>query len=112
MTPTIFDNPQATFELDRQGARWYANIDNRLEVSQRERPAFHVPIAVPSVLFTLCLETLKVARDDTVSLSLDEVEPDKFVFSLVYAQDTKIADLWTLSRKALPGFLLNRKYRL
>lgn len=112
MLPTIFDTQLAKLDLDIYGARWYANVDNRLEVTQRDRPSFQVPIAVPSVLFTLFAQHLRIARDDKVYLSLDEVDDDKFVFSALYANETKLADLWPIPRKALPGFVLNPKYRL
>lgn len=112
MLPTIFEKPQAQLSLDPYGARRYANVDNRMEVTQRDRPAFHVPIAVPTELFTLFAQHLDIARDDPVSLSLDEVEDDNFVFSVLYANETKLADLWSIPRKMLPGFVLNSKYRV
>lgn len=104
---TVFDSP-FPLQPDERGARFYGNVDNRLEVTDGDRH-WHVAVAVPTELFTYMREVMKVPPEETVTLALDRDE-DHYVFSAL-AGDT-LHDLWSYSRASVPGWLLAPAYRL
>lgn len=107
--PVLFDSP---FPLlpDSAGARFYANVDNRLEVATA-RDAWTIPVAVPTELFTFMREVAKVPPEETVTLGLDETEDgEHYVFSMLAGDN--LYDLWHWSRRSIPGWLLSRDHRL
>ena len=83
----------------------YANVDNLMEVSCGGT-VHYVLLAVPTGLFTLMQDVLKVPPEQSVSLSLDEIPDGKFVFSLMQG-DTNLTDLWTYSERSMPAWITN-----
>lgn len=104
-----FDRPQFNLLPDEKGVRFYANVDNRMEVLARNTN-YYVAVAVPTGLFTLMADVFKVPLEEEVRLSMDEVG-DRFVFSIFYGSDN-LVDLWDYSRKTLPAWILTKQYRL
>lgn len=91
----------------------YGNVSNRMEVSRRNR-SFHVAVAVPTPLFTLMREVLKVPLDLTASLSLD-LSDSFYLLSLSVGRGGDISnlyDLWAYTEKALPSWVENRDYHI
>lgn len=102
---TLFETPQATLLPDPTGPRWYANIDNRLEVNAGGKP-FHVAVAVPTMLFSLMADTMRVDRDTECTLAIDLVG-ERYVLSLLAGDD--LFDLWHYSKGSIPLWILDRK---
>lgn len=92
----------------------YANVDNRLEVVLDEgETSFLVPLAVPTGLFTLMRDVMKIPIGETVKLSIDELregDEKSYVFSLMCGDS--LYDLWQYSRGSLPSWILQKEYRL
>lgn len=108
MRPTVFPQPQWKLISDPLGARCYANVDNRLEVAT-EAGTYHVPIVVPTGLFTLMRDVFKIDPQDTVNLALDEVtdgEDTKYVLSLMVHD--RLYDLWAYSYAGVPKWVFTR----
>lgn len=111
MTATVFDRPQWTLLPDPKGPRVYGNVSNVLEIV-RGRSSVRVAIAVPSEIFTLMREVLKVPPSAACSLSLDQVD-NHFVFSLLAeVEPLALYDLWTYSSKSLPDWMLDRSFHM
>lgn len=104
---TVFDKPQAVLLPDPFGPRFYANIDNRLDVAVGRGHV--VAVAVPTELFTFLKEVAKVSPEVIVNLGLDR-QGDRYVFSML-AGDS-LFDLWSYSRKSLPAWILSRTHAL
>lgn len=104
---TVFDKPQADLVPDRQGHRWYGNVDNLLQITRGGRE-HSVYVAVPTMLFPLMKEALRIAPDEAVTLSVDQLG-EYYVFSLLAGD--RLFDLWCYSEKGLPPWLLSRDYR-
>jgi hypothetical protein len=107
MTQPTFPKPQFKLLPDLQGRRWYANVDNLLEVSNGEA-VHYVALAVPTGLFTLMKDVLKVTPEERVSLALDRVE-DRWYFSLMRGEE-KLYDLWSYADSTLPKWVLAEEY--
>ena len=105
---TVFDKPQAALLPDPAGARDYANISNIVDFADGGR-TWAVCVAVPTELFTFMKEVAKIPPEDAVTLSIDRVDPDWYVFSLLRGED--LYDLWHYSNMSLPAWLLDREYR-
>ena len=107
---TTFAKPQFKLLPDLQGHRPYANVDNLLEVS-RGSYVHYVALAVPTGLFTLMKDVLKVSPDEKVSLSLDHLsEEGRWVFSLMRGED-KLYDLWSYSENSVPPWVFSDDYK-
>lgn len=107
-----FDKPQFALLPDSQGARYYANVDNRMEILAGNAN-YYVAVAVPTGLFTLMKDVFKIPQSaGTVKLSIDQVQ-ERYVFSLFYeGYADMLVDLWDYSRLSLPAWILDRGYRL
>lgn len=113
MPHLTFPRPQFALLPDSKGPRWYANVDNQMEVCAGGE-TFHVAVAVPTGLFTFFKDVLQLPPEVDVSLALDEEGDDehrRYVFSLFYG-DNELRDLWSYSRGSLPAWILSEKYRL
>lgn len=111
---TTFQTPQFPLLPDPIGPRRYANVDNRLEVSTRDAQ-YLVALAVPTGLFTLMRDVLRIVPDNEVLLAVDQVtvrpdEDDRFVFSLMSGND--LWDLWSYTAAGLPKWLKDSTYWL
>jgi hypothetical protein len=104
---TVFDKPQAALLPDPIGPRFYANIDNRLDVGVGRGHV--VAVAVPTELFTFLKEVANVPSELPVSLGITK-DGDRYVFFMI-AGDS-LFDLWSYSRKSLPAWLLDRSYAI
>lgn len=106
---TVFQTPQFKLMPDRQGPRFYANVNNCMELALSSG-MYHVAVEVPTGLFTLMKDVFKVPRDAEVSLSIDEVQatPTRYVFSITWRD--QIRDLWEYTK--LPAWLCAEEYRL
>jgi hypothetical protein len=104
----VFDSPQWSLVPDLTGARFYANVDNRLEITNG-RTSFHVALAVPTQLFTYMLN-IGVKQEDTVQLALDWIEGYP-VFSMVISGEN-LHDLWVFPRNGEPDWIYDLKYRV
>lgn len=104
----MFDQPQARLVPDSAGARFYANVNNALEVAIGNR-IHAVPLAVPTELFTLFRGVCRFNKDVEITLALDLID-ERFIFSAT--QGATIFDLWTYSELSLPGWIMNPAYRL
>ena len=105
----VFNSPPFRLLPDSAGPRWYANVDNRLEIST-DHGSYHVAVAVPAELFTLMLQVFKIAPEQDVSLAIDQ-EGERYIFSLMFAGE-ELRDLWSYSRGSLPAWILSEEYRL
>lgn len=105
---TIFDSPPCNLQPDVSGPRWYANVDNRLEVNIGGRP-YTIAIAVPTELFTFLKEVAKVSPEEDVTLSLDKID-GRYVFAAL-AGDS-LHDLWYYSDASLPRWIRDRSRAL
>lgn len=103
---TVFDKPQFTLLPDKIGVRMYGNVSNLLEVVQGER-IHHVALAVPTGLFVLMQDVLKIPPEDSVTLSIDQVG-ERHVFSLLHG--TSLIDLWTFSASSIPAWIQGTEY--
>lgn len=106
--PTVFQSPQCSLVPDLKGRRMYANVDNRMSVTDGDAE-YHVLVVVPTGLFSIMKDVLKVAPEKDVSLSVDRLE-DRHVFSLLSGQDD-LYDLWSYSEASLPQWILSGEYR-
>lgn len=108
---TVYDAPQYKFLPDPHGRRFYANVDNRLDVTMGSRE-YSVAVAVPTELFTYLREVAKVGRRSTVLLAIDQVGEggEHFVYSMLCGD--KLHDLWVYSKASLPQWMLDPKYQL
>jgi hypothetical protein len=107
---TVFDRPQFGLLPDLAGPRQYGNVDNRMEVHTRAG-TWHVALAVPTGLFLLMKGVLSVSVDDAVSLSLDEGDDERYVFSLMVGTE-RLYDLWSYSTGSVPRWVFNPEYRI
>lgn len=111
--PTLFDSPQFPLVPDAAGRRWYANVDNEIQLQQDlsigddghwTHNVNGGPVAVPTGLFTIMKGVLKIPIDREVKLFLFEYEYQQFVLGLEWGDpDTDYAYLWTYTYAALPG---------
>lgn len=106
MTPnTLFEKPEYELIPDEAGPRFYANVDNRIHRQYGSGAVKERPVVVPTALFTLMRETLKIAPEDEVTLYLVPDE-DYYVFGMAWGDnDNNVADLWFYTGKTLPPFL-------
>lgn len=104
---TVFDKPQADLVPDRQGRRWYGNVDNLMQINAQGRK-FDVFVAVPTMLFPLMKEALQIPPEEPVTLAIDQID-EYYVFSLLGGD--RLFDLWHYSQKGIPGWILHRDYR-
>lgn len=95
---------------DTEGARPYANVDNRLEVVDRDGHAYEVALAIPTAWFTLARDHLQIGREETVTLSIEWVG-QHYLFSALTSTD-KLIDLWAYTPARLPAWLTEPEYRL
>ena len=103
---TTFDSPQFPLLPDAQGARHYANVDNRVDymLGYPVGQSFPRPVAVPTGLFTLMKQVFKIEPHEQVTMYLHEYQPDRFVFGIDWGDgDHDFADLWTYTWETLPG---------
>lgn len=107
-TFTIFDNPQAPLVPDRRGHRFYGNVDNAMSVVAGRTP-YLVHVAVPTMLFPLMKETLRIPPESEALLGLDLV--DKW-YVLSIMSGNRLFDLWRYTPSTLPPWLLSREYRV
>lgn len=107
MTLPVFDTPQFPLMPDKSGRRMYGNVDNLMEVV-RNGQSVYVLLAVPTGLFTLMQDVLRVPPEEHVCLSLDEGEDGRYIFSLMYG--TNLVDLWTYSQKSKPAWTTMKEY--
>lgn len=106
---TVFDRPQSDLLPDRRGARMYANVDNRMEVTARGRSALF-PVAVPTMLFTYMAQVARIPAEQEVNLSLELFDDlGYYVFSLLAGDE--LHDLWYYSLKGVPQWTRNPAYR-
>lgn len=105
---TVFDKPQFQLLPDYHGVRMYANVDNRMEVV-RPSGVHIVTLSIPTGLFPLMQDVLKIPPEDLVTLSLDQLD-EKYVFSLLQGSST-LVDLWNYTPKTLPAWILEKEYR-
>lgn len=112
----MFPRPEFKILPDLNGHRMYANVDNRLEVALDEgNTTFGVALAVPTGLFTLMRDVMKVPIGETVKLSIDEVivgedAQKEYVFSLMWGDN--LYDLWKYSRGSVPSWIFDKEFRL
>jgi len=106
--PLAFNKPQFTLAPDRAGARYYANVDNRMEVLAGGEQ-YRVAVAVPTGLFTILRGVFNVPLTEDVHLAIDEVG-ERFVFSIMYGDELR--DLWDYSPLSLPTWILGKSYRV
>lgn len=106
MTPnTTFEKPEWSLLPDEKGARFYANVDNRIVRHYTNGRTKNCPAVIPTALFTLMREVLKIQPEEDVTLYLI---PDGayFVFGMLWGEkDGNVADLWFYTAKTLPHFL-------
>lgn len=107
--PTVFDRPQWPLVPDPQGVRMYANLENRLEIALTSS-SHTVAVALPTGLFHLMKDVLKVPPEDQVTLYIDQVG-EKYVFGLLQGSST-LVDLWEYTLKTLPAWILEKEYRI
>lgn len=111
-TATVFDRPQCHLLPDLQGPRMYANVSNVVEVARSVHSVFRVAIAVPTDLFTIMRDVLRVPLGCRCSLAIDYVE-SVFVLSLLVEGETEaLHDLWTYPSRGLPAWMLDSSYHL
>lgn len=108
---TVYDTPQYQLLPDAQGARFYANVDNRLEVTMRGK-SFMVAVAVPTELFTYMREVARVGPRSSVLLAIDQVgaEGDFFLYSMMCGD--KLHDLWVYTAAGFPAWMRDPAYHL
>jgi hypothetical protein len=105
--PTAFDAPQFALVPDST-RRLYANVDNLLELRAGETVLCALPVAVPTALFAIMREVLKVPREAEAFLYLEQCG-DLFIFGVAWGS-ADFTDLWVYSEASLPGmFRLARK---
>ncbi len=107
---TLFHKPEWLLLPDPEGPRPYANVDNRLEVISRDGQTYEVAVAVPTALFTLMRDVLKITREEHVTLSI-EFEDRWFLFSALTDTD-RLFDLWYYTPATLPAWLRDPAYAL
>lgn len=107
MFTTLFDQPTIKLLPDETGPRFYANVDNRIEVV-RGRDTYRVAVAVPTEFFTLMKEVCDITPDEEVTLAIDQ-DGEHYVFSLLAGQ--RLFDLWRYSERSLPVWITDRAYR-
>lgn len=107
---TLFDSPQWPLLPDPEH-RWYANVDNRLEIAQRSKTKF-VTVAIPTGLFTLMKSVCNVSTTESCTLAIDEYVSDseepRYLLSMhvTGGVEDRLYDLWTYSRGSLPQWML------
>jgi hypothetical protein len=109
MPKLVFDRPQWKLVPDTQGARMYANVDNRVEVCV-EDDFWFVVVAVPTGIFTLMRDVFKVHREELIRLSIDQ-DGERYVFSMTRG-DHDLIDLWDYSEGSIPRWIFSKEYRL
>lgn len=86
-------------------------MSNVLEMT-RGRLLARMAVAVPTDLFTLMAQVLKVPVEASAALAIDMVG-DWYVFSLHVIGDTEsLHDLWAYPAKGLPAWMLDPSYHL
>lgn len=99
---TTFEQPQWPLRADPQGARFYANVDNRIARRYANGRQKEVPVVVPTAFFTMMREVFKVDPTEEVLLYL---VPDEqyYVFGMAWGEKaTNVADLWYYTANGLP----------
>lgn len=100
---TTFEKPEWPLIADPVGARFYANVDNRVARHYSNGRIKDVPVVVPTDLFTFMREVLKIDPVEDVQLYL--VPDDKFyVLGMTWGEkDTNVTDLWAYTATSLPA---------
>lgn len=107
---TLFPSPEWPLLPDPEGPRFYANVDNRLEVIAQDGSTHEVALAVPTAWFTLARDVLNVTREESVSLAI-EYHTRWFIFSAL-TDTNRLFDLWAYTAGNLPSWLSEEPYRL
>jgi hypothetical protein len=99
---TTFPNPEWPLLPDYE-TRFYANVDNRVERHYPNGRVKHVPIQVPTAMFTFLKDVLHVDPSEEVTMYV--VQDGKYyIFGLAWGSaDTNVADLWFYSPASLPA---------
>lgn len=84
--------------------RMYANVDNRLTLESPTAVMGEPFIVVPTELFTLMKDVLKIPARDSVTLFMP-VNRAYATFGLYHVNQDKEYALWFYSRATLPAFL-------
>lgn len=114
---TVFPVPQFPLKPDEFGVRHYANVCNKMEVVA-SGGTYHVALAVPTGLFTVMKEVMKIPPGEEVKLLLIEdsevdavtdEEKQFYVFSLLYGENG-LFDLWQYSPGTVPRWVFDPSY--
>lgn len=103
---TLFDVPQFALVADDR-PRSYANVVNDMVIEQEGGDRGHdAPktyyVVVPTALFTLMKDTLKVDPHDAAFMYLIRQEGSEyFIFGLAWGEED-FTDLWTYTDSSLP----------
>ncbi|MEG1121222.1 MAG: hypothetical protein RSE62_03365 [Citrobacter sp.] len=97
---TAFSGPQFPLLPDDR-ARYYANVDNRLQFVYPDGRVRNFPIVVHTSLFSMMREVLKVPVDSEVTMYLSDTGDRRFVFGIMWDEED-FTDLWYYTPATLP----------
>lgn len=100
---TAFDAPQFPLIPD-EAPRYYANVDNRLQMVFLDGRIFTRPVVVHTSLFTMMRDVFKVPVEDEVTLYVSEVTPERYAFGMMWGEE-EFVDLWPYTKGTLPGMI-------
>ena len=100
--PTALDSAQFALIPDTY-ERSYGNVSNLLVFEDADGNAREYPVVIPTALFTIMRQILKVEPTDEAFLYINQ-QDEWYVFGIVWSIH-EFTDLWLYSEASLPKFI-------